>query len=116
MLLGYLSVGLFLTTVGANNIAHLVGTWTTKSRKVITGPVCEMNKQLSQECQLSNVSYVGDRDSMIRSTMNSWNPTCPVSRTPLPMMVTMKRLTIAPLPTVSPRKTCLHYETYLIFE
>lgn len=48
MLLGYLSVGLFLTTVGANNIAHLVGTWTTKSRKVITGPVCEMDKQLLQ--------------------------------------------------------------------
>lgn len=40
MLVVYLLASLLAGVVSAGNVADLVGTWTTKSRKVITGPVC----------------------------------------------------------------------------
>ncbi|PKY04419.1 hypothetical protein P168DRAFT_327373 [Aspergillus campestris IBT 28561] len=83
MLLGYLSVGLFLTTVGANNIAHLVGTWTTKSRKVITGPgfYDPINDELL-EPDLPGISYSFTDDghyetAYYRAIANPQDPSCP---------------------------------------
>ncbi|KNG90851.1 protein rot1, partial [Aspergillus nomiae NRRL 13137] len=38
MIAGYFSLSLLATTVGAASISELVGTWSTKSRKVVTGP------------------------------------------------------------------------------
>ncbi|KAE8359750.1 chaperone for protein-folding within the ER, fungal-domain-containing protein [Aspergillus caelatus] len=38
MLAGYLSLSLLATAVSAASISDLVGTWSTKSRKVVTGP------------------------------------------------------------------------------
>lgn len=39
MILGYLYLALFATAVSAAKVADLVGTWSTKSRSVVTGPV-----------------------------------------------------------------------------
>jgi hypothetical protein len=40
MILVYFVASLLAATVSAGNVADLVGTWTTKSRQVVTGPVC----------------------------------------------------------------------------
>lgn len=40
MLVVYLLTSLLAGVVSAGKAADLVGTWTTKSRKVVTGPVC----------------------------------------------------------------------------
>lgn len=40
MLVIYLIASLLASVVSARNAADLVGTWTTKSHKVFTGPVC----------------------------------------------------------------------------
>lgn len=60
---------LLATLSAAINIEELVGTWTTKSREVITGPVCEQ-KQRRQKKDTDD-----DRVSTIRSMTNCLNPT-----------------------------------------
>lgn len=39
MIVGYLLLSFLIAVVRTNSVAELVGTWTTKSRSVVTGPV-----------------------------------------------------------------------------
>lgn len=52
---------LLATVSAAVTIDDLVGTWTTKSQQVLTGPVCILQHKHKQETDV-------DRDSTMRST------------------------------------------------
>ncbi|KAL4892412.1 protein rot1 [Aspergillus ambiguus] len=81
---GYFLLGLIATTVSAaSNVADLVGTWSTKSRSVITGPgfYDPINDQLL-EPNLTGISYsftsTGHyEEAYYRALSNPTNPECP---------------------------------------
>ena len=58
-------LSLFVAVVhGVNSAADLVGTWTTKSRSVVTGPVCCFCNRYQLDGQ-GDADWV--RDSLIQS-------------------------------------------------
>lgn len=91
----------------------LTGTWTTKSRKVITGPVSiPVTGPLRRPGQSwysrkKNTLTGISRDFMIRLMTSSWNQILRDSPTHSQMMDSTKKPTIEPFPTVCPRPPCV---------
>lgn len=58
MIVGYLLLSFLIAVVRTNSVAELVGTWTTKSRSVVTGPdfYDPINDRLL-EPRLTGISY-----------------------------------------------------------
>lgn len=103
MLLSLFLSALLVSMVSAAGIADLQGTWSTKSRKVITGPV---RWSLDRRVKTLALTHV-PRTSTIRKRMSFSNPNCLASPTRLRPTGTMKRRTTAPFPIVSSPQTCL---------
>ncbi|EAU32878.1 conserved hypothetical protein [Aspergillus terreus NIH2624] len=81
---GYFVLGLLTTTVSAvNNVADLVGTWSTKSRNVLTGPgFYDPIQDKLLEPNLTGISYSFTADgyyeeAYYRALANPTNPECP---------------------------------------
>jgi hypothetical protein len=59
MIVGYLLLNSLVAAVRASSVADLVGTWTTKSRSVVTGPVRSifpsgLHQSLTSRCILQD--------------------------------------------------------------
>ncbi|KAI9037429.1 uncharacterized protein KD926_000392 [Aspergillus affinis] len=83
MIVGFLYLGLLATTVNAAKVADLVGTWTTKSRSVETGPgfYDPVDDKLI-EPDLPGISYSFTADghyeeAYYRALANPTDPSCP---------------------------------------
>ncbi|KAL4876666.1 protein rot1 [Aspergillus karnatakaensis] len=83
MILVYFLASLLATIVSAGNAADLVGTWTTKSRQVITGPgFYDPVKDKLLEPKLPGISFSFTADghfeeAFYRAISNPQNPSCP---------------------------------------
>ena len=87
---------LLATAANAISASELVGTWTTKSRSVVTGPVSD-KVCFQEEMQADTM----DRDSLIPSTTVSSSPNIREFPIRLPKMGSMRQPTTAPSPIVS---------------
>ncbi|PLB46147.1 hypothetical protein P170DRAFT_415045 [Aspergillus steynii IBT 23096] len=83
MIVGYLYLGLLATTASAAKVADLVGTWSTKSGSVVTGPgFYDAVKDKLIEPDLPGISYSFTADghyeeAYYRALANPTNPSCP---------------------------------------
>ncbi|KAL4803152.1 protein rot1 [Aspergillus unguis] len=83
MLVVYLIASLLVSVVSARNAADLVGTWTTKSRKVFTGPgFYDVAEDRLIEPDLTGVSFSFTEDgyfeeAFYRAVSNPQKPECP---------------------------------------
>ncbi|KAF7627888.1 protein rot1 [Aspergillus flavus] len=83
MLARYFSLSLLATAVSAASISDLVGTWSTKSRKVVTGPdFYDPINDKFLEPNLTGISYSFTEDghyeeAYYRAVANPVNPSCP---------------------------------------
>ncbi|RAL07211.1 uncharacterized protein BO97DRAFT_378948 [Aspergillus homomorphus CBS 101889] len=83
MITGYFLFTLLLTAVGAASVSDLVGTWTTKSRKVVTGPgFYDPINDRFLEPNLTGISYSFNEDgsyeeAYYRAIANPQDPACP---------------------------------------
>ncbi|GAB1194323.1 protein rot1 [Aspergillus pseudonomiae] len=83
MIAGYFSLSLLATTVSAASISELVGTWSTKSRKVVTGPdFYDPINDKFLEPDLTGISYSFTEDghyeeAYYRAVANPVDPSCP---------------------------------------
>ncbi|KAE8376006.1 protein rot1 [Aspergillus bertholletiae] len=83
MLAGYFSLSLLATAVSAAGISNLVGTWSTKSRKVVTGPdFYDPINDKFLEPNLTGISYSFTEDghyeeAYYRAVANPVDPSCP---------------------------------------
>ncbi|KAL2815831.1 chaperone for protein-folding within the ER, fungal-domain-containing protein [Aspergillus cavernicola] len=79
----YFVACLLATTVSAGNTADLVGTWTTKSRQVVTGPgFYDAVNDRFIEPKLTGISFSFTADghfeeAFYRAIANPQNPSCP---------------------------------------
>ncbi|KAE8354092.1 protein rot1 [Aspergillus coremiiformis] len=83
MIVGYLSLSLLAAAVTAGSISDLVGTWSTKSRNVVTGPgfYDPLNDKFL-EPNLTGIAYSFTEDghfeeAYYRAIANPTNPSCP---------------------------------------
>ncbi|KAE8146956.1 protein rot1 [Aspergillus avenaceus] len=83
MIAGYLSLSLLVTAVSAGTMSDLVGTWTTKSRNVVTGPdFYDPINDKFLEPNLTGISYSFTDDghyeeAYYRALANPADPNCP---------------------------------------
>ncbi|KAB8234134.1 Reversal of tor2 lethality [Aspergillus alliaceus] len=83
MIVGYLSLSLLASAVSAGSISDLVGTWSTKSRNVVTGPdFYDPINDKFLEPKLTGISYSFTEDghyeeAYYRAVANPANPSCP---------------------------------------
>ncbi|KAL4865549.1 protein rot1 [Aspergillus spectabilis] len=83
MIIVYFVASLLATVVSAANAADLVGTWTTKSRQVITGPGfydAANDKLLEPKLPGISFSFTADghfEEALYRAISNPQNPSCP---------------------------------------
>jgi hypothetical protein len=99
MIVLYFVASLLASTVSAGNSADLEGTWTTKSRAVVTGPVGY--RRLRAVFGYGTDEVFASRDSMTQSTTNSSSQTLRVSRFRSQRTGTMRKHSIGLLPIVS---------------
>ncbi|PYI27447.1 hypothetical protein BP00DRAFT_429346 [Aspergillus indologenus CBS 114.80] len=83
MIAGYFLCSLLLTAASAASVSDLVGTWTTKSRKVVTGPgFYDPINDKFLEPNLTGISYSFTADGFYeeayyRAIANPQDPACP---------------------------------------
>ncbi|PYH96529.1 hypothetical protein BO71DRAFT_396995 [Aspergillus ellipticus CBS 707.79] len=83
MIAGYLFFSLLLAIASATSVSDLVGTWTTKSRKVVTGPgFYDPIHDKFLEPNLTGISYSFTLDgyyeeAYYRAIANPQDPSCP---------------------------------------
>lgn len=107
---------LYFASAAAQLDPELTGTWTTKSQKVLTGPVGSFNTfvYLFLLVGQANPDAI-PRTFMIPSKMSSRNLNFLESPTPLQVMGSTRRPIIAPRRTVSPQSVLLEkHELFLI--
>ncbi|KAF7163594.1 hypothetical protein CNMCM5623_008443 [Aspergillus felis] len=83
MIVGYLLLTFLVAVVRASSVADLVGTWTTKSRSVVTGPdFYDPIDDKLLEPRLTGISYSFTADgyyeqAYYRAVANPTKPSCP---------------------------------------
>ncbi|KAL2847317.1 protein rot1 [Aspergillus pseudodeflectus] len=83
MIVLYFVASLLASTVSAGNAADLVGTWTTKSRAVVTGPGfydAVNDKFIEPDLTGISFSFTADghfEEAFYRAVANPQNPACP---------------------------------------